>query len=212
MNRLTDVVRHLLIINVIVYLGTMALSPEIKRLLSVSYPTSPQFQPFQIITHMFMHADFRHLLFNMLMLFFLGPLVEARWGPKKFLAFYFITGLGALAINMLAMYIEVNVLHSLSIYHANLIKMLGASGAVFGVVTAMALLYPNVELYLFFIPFPVKAKYLISFYVVAELFLAFSGMQTGIAHWAHLGGALFGAILTLYWNRKGFGSNFDRWN
>ena len=90
--------------------------------------------------------------------------------------------------------------------------MLGASGAVFGVVTAMALLYPNVELYLFFIPFPVKAKYLISFYVVAELFLAFSGMQTGIAHWAHLGGALFGAILTLYWNRKGLGSNFDRWN
>ena len=88
MNRLTDVVRHLLIINVIVYLGTMAL--DIRAILAAFYPASPFFRPYQIVTHMFMHADFRHLLFNMLMLFFLGPLVEARWGPKRFLAFYLI--------------------------------------------------------------------------------------------------------------------------
>ena len=146
------------------------------------------------------------------MLFFLGPLVEARWGPKRFLAFYLIAGLGALGLDYFVTYLELNYFGSANIMQVYGTPMLGASGAVFGVVTAMALLYPNVELYLFFIPFPVKAKYLISFYVVAELFLAFSGMQTGIAHWAHLGGALFGAILTLYWNRKGLGSNFDRWN
>lgn len=210
MNRLTDVVRHLLIINVIVYLGTMAL--DIRAILAAFYPASPFFRPYQIVTHMFMHADFRHLLFNMLMLFFLGPLVEARWGPKRFLAFYLIAGLGALGLDYFVTYLELNYFGSANIMQVYGTPMLGASGAVFGVVTAMALLYPNVELYLFFIPFPVKAKYLISFYVVAELFLAFSGMQTGIAHWAHLGGALFGAILTLYWNRKGFGSNFDRWN
>jgi rhomboid-like protein len=210
MNRLTDVVRHLLIINVIVYLGTMAL--DIRAILAAFYPASPFFRPYQIVTHMFMHADFRHLLFNMLMLFFLGPLVEARWGPKRFLAFYLIAGLGALGLDYFVTYLELNYFGSANIMQVYGTPMLGASGAVFGVVTAMALLYPNVELYLFFIPFPVKAKYLISFYVVAELFLAFSGMQTGIAHWAHLGGALFGAILTLYWNRKGLGSNFDRWN
>lgn len=210
MNRLTDVVRHLLIINVIVYLGTMAL--DIRAILAAFYPASPFFRPYQIISHMFMHADFRHLLFNMLMLFFLGPLVEARWGPKRFLALYLIAGLGALGLDYFVTYLELNYFGSANIMQVYGTPMLGASGAVFGVVTAMALLYPNVELYLFFIPFPVKAKYLISFYVVAELFLAFSGMQTGIAHWAHLGGALFGAILTLYWNRKGFGSNFDRWN
>lgn len=210
MNRLTDVVRHLLIINVIVFLGTMAL--DIRAILAAFYPASPFFRPYQIVTHMFMHADFRHLLFNMLMLFFLGPLVEARWGPKRFLAFYLIAGLGALGLDYFVTYLELNYFGSANIMQVYGTPMLGASGAVFGVVTAMALLYPNVELYLFFIPFPVKAKYLISFYVVAELFLAFSGMQTGIAHWAHLGGALFGAILTLYWNRKGLGSNFDRWN
>jgi len=210
MNRLTDVVRHLLIINVIVFLGTMAL--DIRAILAAFYPASPFFRPYQIITHMFMHADFRHLLFNMLMLFFLGPLVEARWGAKRFLSFYLIAGLGALGLDYFVTYLELNYFGSANIMQIYGTPMLGASGAVFGVVTAMALLYPNVELYLFFIPFPIKAKYLISFYVVAELFLAFSGIQTGIAHWAHLGGALFGAILTLYWNREGFGSNFDRWD
>ena len=103
MMRLTDVVKHLLIINVVMFFGTMALDPQIREMLTVSYPTAPSFQPYQIITHMFMHADTTHLLFNMFAVFMFGPPIESRWGSKRFLIYYFLTGLWCLGATVICL-------------------------------------------------------------------------------------------------------------
>lgn len=208
--RLTDVVRHILVINIIMYVGTMAL--DIRYILAAFYPTSPNFQPYQIVTHMFMHADFFHLLFNMYALYIFGPLVESRWGPKRFLIYYFLTGFGALGLHFLSIFVEINFLQTIPPGYLNNIPMLGASGAVFGVLVACGMIYPNLRVQLLFPPIPMKIKHLAMLLAGIELFLAFQSSSDGIAHFAHLGGALTGFIMTLIWNGRGNGSDFDRWD
>ncbi len=208
--RLTDVVRHILVINIIMYVGTMAL--DIRYILAAFYPTSPNFQPYQIVTHMFMHADFFHLLFNMYALYIFGPLVESRWGPKRFLIYYFLTGFGALGLHFLSIFVEINFLQTIPPGYLNNIPMLGASGAVFGVLVACGMIYPNLRVQLLFPPIPMKIKHLAMLLAGIELFLAFQSSSDGIAHFAHLGGALTGFIMTLIWNGRGSGSDFDRWD
>lgn len=210
MMRLTDVVRHILVINIIMYVGTMAL--DIRYILAAFYPTSPNFQPYQIVTHMFMHADFFHLLFNMYALYIFGPLVESRWGPKRFLIYYFLTGFGALGLHFLSIFVEINFLQTIPPGYLNNIPMLGASGAVFGVLVACGMIYPNLRVQLLFPPIPMKIKHLAMLLAGIELFLAFQSSSDGIAHFAHLGGALTGFIMTLIWNGRGNGSDFDRWD
>ncbi|MCI5082184.1 MAG: rhomboid family intramembrane serine protease [Saprospiraceae bacterium] len=210
MMRLTDVVRHILVINIIMYVGTMAL--DIRYILAAFYPTSPNFQPYQIVTHMFMHADFFHLLFNMYALYIFGPLVESRWGPKRFLIYYFLTGFGALGLHFLSIFVEINFLQTIPPGYLNNIPMLGASGAVFGVLVACGMIYPNLRVQLLFPPIPMKIKHLAMLLAGIELFLAFQSSSDGIAHFAHLGGALTGFIMTLIWNGRGSGSDFDRWD
>lgn len=181
-------------------------------LFAIFYPTSPFFKPHQIITHMFMHGDEFHLIFNMFAVFMFGPPIEARWGQKRFLTYYLLTGLGALGLYMFATYLEVSVFNTIDPEEIKRIPMVGASGAVFGLLTAYAMLYPNSTIQLLIPPIPLKAKYFVLIYAGIELFLGLGRFNTGIAHFAHLGGALFGFLLILYWNRRGSGSQFDRWD
>lgn len=223
MPRITPIVKNLIIINVLFFLfssiagSSPGLMKSINDLLPVYHPSSSMFRPWQIITHMFMHVDFRHILFNMFGLFFLGATLERFWGPKRFVIYYVIAGLGGLLLQTgvnaymyyeafgtafpIASELPVNVARTVT--YSN---MRGASGAVFGLLLAFGYLFPNTPLYLFFIPIPIKAKYFVIGYGLIELFSGVSGfMGPGggmVAHFAHIGGMLFGFILLLYWQKK----------
>lgn len=199
MYRITDTVKHLLIINVLVYFGSLLLGAS-RIKLAMFFPTSDYFQPYQIVTHMFMHADIGHLFFNMFGLFMFGPPLESVWGPKRFLSYYLITGLGALGLHLLANYVEVQMMGA----PLNLLDrpMLGASGAIFGLLAGFGMLFPNATIMLLFPPIPMKAKYFVLIYAVLEFFLGVSNSTGDIAHFAHVGGALFGVLLILSWRYK----------
>jgi membrane associated rhomboid family serine protease len=222
MFRLTDVVKHLLVINILMYFGTLFLLKEPgeymmrqlismqetdfmswgKYILALFYPTSEYFRPYQLVTHMFMHGDLNHLFFNMFGLFMFGPSIEARMGSQKFLSYYFLTGLGAMGLHMFVSYLELQA-GSVSPGTIN-VPMLGASGAIFGVLTAYGVLFPNNRIMLLIPPIPMKAKYMVILFAVLELFLGLGPFRAdGVAHFAHLGGALFGFLLILYWRRTG---------
>jgi membrane associated rhomboid family serine protease len=220
MLRITDVVKHLLIINILMFFGTMFLGEPSNVLLedlvllrqtdlslwgrlrlAMFYPASPFFEPYQIITHMFMHGGGTHLFFNMFALFMFGPPIEATWGPRRFLFYYLLTGFGALALHIVVQYIELQYLGAPQ--YTKHIPMLGASGAVFGLLLAYGMLFPNSIIQLIFPPIPMKAKYFVLIFAGIELFLGVGGFNTGIAHFAHLGGALFGFLLILYWRKFG---------
>lgn len=217
------IVKNLLIINILFFVATYFLSStiDLENILAVYYFDSPKFGGWQVITYMFMHGGIAHIFFNMFALYSFGSLLETRWGGKKFLIFYLITGLGALLLQWAVQAIEVNqLIGHFTLYEGwqNQIKsqadyqtigqiygggMLGASGAVFGLLVAFGMLYPNAELYIMFIPVPVKAKYIIPFYILVELFLGVSRFEgDSIAHYAHLGGALIGFILVKIWKDK----------
>ena len=187
MGRVTDVVKHLIGINVILFLAVNLISiPGLRQYFVFFHPNSGAFQPIQVFTHMFMHANIGHIAFNMLSLFFIGPTVENYLGPKKFLLLYFISGLGALLAHLLI---------------GGGAPVLGASGAVYGVFAAFAFLFPNTQLMLLFPPIPIKAKYLVLLLVAYDLFSGVSNASTGVAHFAHLGGAFFGILMILYWRK-----------
>lgn len=217
------VVKNLLIINVIFYLATMLFNgggtyPLVEHL-GVFYFDSPNFKVWQVVTYMFMHSPvtFAHILFNMFALYTFGSSLEYLFGSKRFLNFYLITGLGALALQMAvqafevyqiagSIHIDTDTFSSTNPQHLKKLQeiyfgpMVGASGAIFGLLVAFGYLFPNAELYILFIPAPVKAKYIIPIYIVLELVLGvaqFSG--DSVAHFAHLGGALFGFILLKAW-------------
>lgn len=217
------VVKNLLIINIIFFIATAIFESKgisLIEMLGVYYFDSPKFQVWQVISYMFMHGGFAHILFNMFALFTFGSSLELIMGSKRFLNFYLITGLGALVLQMLVQALEINgitgsftidpntyrsadpsAIKTLSeIYYG---PMVGASGAIFGLLIAFGMLFPNAELFIMFIPVPVKAKYIIPVYILLELFLGvaqFAG--DSIAHFAHLGGALFGFILVKVWHLK----------
>ena len=150
---------------------------------------SENFRPFQIFTHMFTHADFGHILFNMFSLWMFGRTLENVWGSKKFLLFYLLCGLGAAAAHLIVQYLTGG--YSFAV---------GASGAIMGVMVAFAYLFPNTELYLY-MAIPVKAKWVIIALVALDLFGGLGKTGSGIAHWAHLGGAATGFIIVFIWNR-----------
>ncbi|MBI1228191.1 MAG: rhomboid family intramembrane serine protease [Bacteroidetes bacterium] len=219
---ITDVVKHLIIINVLVFIGTKFLgepdgdslsyliqnaSPEnfdsLGRLrYAVYYPSSPWFHSYQVVTYMFMHdgKNFLHIFFNMYALYMFGTAVETVWGAKKFLFYYLFTGFGALALQFLVQMIEI---HNGAPSWAASVPMLGASGAVFGILAAYGMQFPNSELRLLFPPVTLKAKYFVLIYAGLELGLGLSPFQTGVAHFAHVGGALFGFLLIMFWRKRG---------
>jgi rhomboid-like protein len=183
--------------------------------LALFYPASPLYKPIQLIGHLFMHANFMHIFSNMFALFMFGTVLERVWGPQRFLFFYFVTGLGAVALHLgVQAWILYNFTGSFApsieqlsefpqIANTYIIPTVGASGAVFGILAAFGLLFPNTEMMLIFLPVPIKAKYFISLYIFWELYRGMS-MADGdnVAHFAHLGGALFGFILVKLWNRN----------
>jgi membrane associated rhomboid family serine protease len=222
MNRfslLPPVVKNLLIINGIMFLATLALRQrgvELTGVLGLYYFDSPLFKPYQILTHMFMHANLAHIFFNMFAVWMFGSRLEMVWGGQRFLIFYLITGLGAALLHQGWHAWELYELtgsirpvgHEIPIeqIRQSAIDILrtpvvGASGALFGVLGGFAMLFPNTELMLIFLPIPIKAKYFVLFYGLAELFMGMSSLNTGIAHFAHLGGLIFGVILVKIWNK-----------
>ncbi|HWB63355.1 MAG TPA: rhomboid family intramembrane serine protease [Chitinophagales bacterium] len=210
---------NIIVINVLLFLATM-MNHGLTDILSLHYFFNVHhydggvgFKAFQILTHMFMHGGFFHILFNMWGLFMFGTILEHVWGPRRFLIFYLTTGLGAVLLHMgvqlfLIKHWTGSFDPSLAALNANpeaaglyVSQTLGASGAIFGIATAFAMLFPNTELMIFPIPVPIKAKYLMPGYILLELYLGIS-MHSGdnVAHFAHLGGALFGFIIVKLWN------------
>ena len=205
MLRMTDVVKNLLIINVVLYVVVVMVMPNLLEWFVLYYPDSEHFQPVQLVTHMFMHANPAHLFFNMFALYMFGTALEMVWGPKKFLSFYLISGFGAVMLHMLVWTMELKALspgaYEVAMTNPNL-GVLGASGAVFGLLAGFGMKFPNQRIMLLFPPIPMKAKYFVGIYALIELYLGLSGSNTGIAHFAHLGGAIFGALLVLYWKKR----------
>lgn len=209
--RLTPVTKAILIINVLMYVvSNFWQFPKLYELFSVFYFESPYFHSWQILTHMFMHAPLEggglgitHILFNMLTLLSFGPVLEQVLGDRKYLILYFASGLGAYALNCTWNYFEIAQL-GVSVEMINSIPMLGASGAIFGVVAAFSTMFPDAKLMFMFIPFPIKAKYLLPGIIVISLYLGFSGSMGGIAHFAHIGGAVVGFLLAKNWKDNRF--------
>ncbi len=188
--RTTPVVLNLIIINAIVFVAQLVFDPTwdlTDRIGLYSY-NSPNFRPYQLVTHMFAHGGFLHILFNMYALWMFGSVLERVWGAKKFLIFYLVCGLAA----GIAQMVFVN-----SIYPA-----IGASGAVMGLLAAFAYTFPNTEFFIIPIPFPIKAKYMAAIYAAIDLFAGIQpGNGDGVAHFAHLGGLIMGFILVIIWNK-----------
>ncbi len=263
---LPTVVKNLLIINGLFFLATIAFSARVNlaEILGLHYFFSEAFKPYQVITYMFMHGSFGHLFFNMFALWMFGYVLENVWGPKRFLIYFLITGIGAALIHYLVFYffearpilnaidhvlenpsvtsisaffnesgnfflfsdIEVayrkfferynelintnpdlavqegiNFLEMYRTAYLNQPVVIGASGAVFGILLAFGMLFPNSLIYLYF-AIPIKAKYFVILYGAIELFMGFSGSGGNVAHFAHLGGMIFGFFLIKYWKRK----------
>lgn len=247
---ITNTVKQLLIINVIFYIGSNLVGKVAYTLFSLSYFQNPDFQVWQIITHMFMHAELPnvyHIVFNMMGLYMFGSALEHFWGAKRFIFFYITCGLGAALLHMGVCWYEFQkgldllvaqghtesyVIDTLSkglvdtrwvslmpvdVYvnfkSAFSTNVVGASGALYGIIVAFAFMFPNAEMMLLFLPFPIKAKYFVPILVGLDLFSGVTGFSIfggNIAHFAHVGGALFGFILMWYWRNNKY--NHNRWN
>lgn len=264
---LPPVVKNLLIINALFFLATIVASEvfriDLTNILGLHYFAAEEFRPYQFITYMFMHGGFMHILFNMFALWMFGNALENVWGPKKFLIYYFITGIGAAITHYVVFYFEISpVLNAINTYmddpspeklnlfinsgylkigsyeiqdnfnafrseynnliHSNPTKaiqlsvdfinqykidflnlpvVVGASGAVFGILLAFGMMFPNALIYVYF-AIPVKAKYFVMIYGALELFSGIYDTGSNVAHFAHLGGMIFGYFLILYWKKR----------
>lgn len=245
MRGVTETVKHLLIINGIFFFASYALGPFFIDLMALHFYLNPSFQVWQPVTHMFMHGSFNHILFNMFGLWMFGSPLEQLWGRQKFLFYFFSTGLGAAAIQMIAYafqfhsvsevlnaagYTTANIIDTIAIgrlspdwlgyvsrtqiqaaYDVYTTSMVGASGALYGIIVAFAFIFPNVNLYLFLIPIPIKAKYFVPLLILGDLFFGFTSYSLGpIAHFAHVGGAFTGFVMMYFWRRNQFNQN--RWD
>jgi membrane associated rhomboid family serine protease len=264
-------VKNLLIINGLMFIAQIvaekSFGVSLEDLLGLHYPASMAFRPWQFITYMFMHGNFGHLFFNMFALWMFGYALENIWGPRRFLVYYLVTGIGAALVHYLVIFITINptvvllngliadpnapaifdfiTQHTLQInqysgeiylqsqkfqealetltynpenrqalqiahnflvdyreFYLSLPNVIGASGAVFGILLAFGMLFPNTLIFIYFL-FPIKAKYFVIIYGLIELFYGFSGADSNVAHFAHLGGMIFGFFLILYWKKRG---------
>lgn len=201
MRNLPTVTKNLLLINLIVWLLDGVLSNRgihLSGILGLFPLTGGMFHIWQPLTYMFMHAGFSHLFFNMFAVWMFGPVLEREWGEKKYLTYYLVCGLGAAIVQMLVWWV-LKIDYSCTI---------GASGAVFGILFAFGWLFPDVEMMLLFPPIPMRARTFVILYAAVELFLGIGSVTGGalfsadhVAHFAHLGGMLFGWLLLLWWRR-----------
>ncbi len=215
LSMIPPVTRNIIIINFLIWI-VAELRPEFMyENFALYYPKSQHFHWWQFVTHMFMHGGFWHIFFNMFTLYMFGSVLERVWGPKKYLLFYFVTGLGAAALHTgvewcQCLYWEhiVNAGSAVDAIAANSsiqtlfrTPTVGASGAIYGLLLGYAMLFPDSRMTLLFPPITLKAKWFVIIFAAIELFTGISGMGGGIAHFAHLGGMLFGLILILWWKK-----------
>ena len=211
---LPTIVKHLLIINVLMFLAYITLirfNIDLNDILGLHFFKASDFRIYQLVTYMFMHGNFGHLFFNMFALWMFGNTLENIWGSKRFLLFYMVCGIGAGLCQELVQYIQYAT--SLAQYetvnmsgriismdsYLNMMTTVGASGAIYGLLLAFGMMFPDSRIYLYFL-FPIKAKWFVIGYAVLELILGFQGVDN-VAHFAHLGGMLFGLLLILYWRK-----------
>ena len=241
-NNIPPITRNIIILNVVVFVLFLLLKNDALYVqFAAFYPFSPYFKSWQIITHMFMHGGYMHILFNMFTLYSFGPVLERTLGDRKYVILYFVSGLGAFFLFNAWNFIEVQQIQaSLESLGFNLngflqgenaifkgsteaimtqrelvgnlqsiinTPMVGASGAIFGVIAAFATLYPDAEIGIMFIPIPVKVKYVLPVIVVGSIILGVNGNAGGIAHLAHVGGAITGFLLALYWKKNQYRIN-----
>ena len=245
MRGISDLIKHLVIINVIFFFSTFIFGNIVYDLFALHYFENEKFEYWQLLSHMFMHGNINHILFNMFGLWMFGSPLEKMWGKNKFLFFYISAGLGAAALQMIMYYVQfssisdqitqlgygtdsLNKLLNEGLYDPRILEvvsesdlidliknynssMVGASGAIYGILVAFALIFPNSELFILFLPFPIKAKFLVPILILGDIFFGFSSYSVGpIAHFAHIGGALTGFLIMWYWKRNQFNKN--RWD
>lgn len=206
-SQIPTVTKNLVAINILMFIATLINENFMVTNFAMFYTASPFFKPWQILTHMFMHGGFWHIFFNMYSLLMFGSILERSLGPKKFLIFYFVTGLGAVALHTGVEWMQARVFianGAAQAYQQLLVTpTLGASGAIYGVLIGFAMLYPQARLTLIFPPIPMTAKWLVIIFAAIELFSGINGIQDGVAHFAHLGGMLFGWLLIRWWRKHG---------
>ena len=226
MNNIPTMTKNLLIVNFLAFAATWVLELrgiDLTQLLGLHFFLASDFQIYQFFTYMFLHGGFTHIFFNMFALWMFGSVIERVWGPKKFIFYYIVCGIGAGITQELVQYATYTI-EGISAYqyvsaggvqmttdaYINLWTTIGASGAVYGILLAFGMIFPNERLFIIPFPFPIKAKWLIVGSIAIELFSAMTGPGDGVAHMAHLGGMLFGFLLIRYWQKhpdssQGFG-------
>ena len=217
MNNMPTVTKNLLIINFLAFIATWVLQLrgiDLTSLLGLHFFLASDFHFYQFVTYMFLHGGVTHIFFNMFALWMFGSVIERVWGPKKFLFYYICCGIGAGFAQELVQYVNY-IMSDLAAYqyvntgtvqittdaYINLWTTIGASGAVYAILLAFGMIFPNERLFIIPFPFPIKAKWLVVGYIAIELFSAMSGPGDGVAHMAHLGGMLFGFLLIRYWQK-----------
>lgn len=220
------VTKNLLIINIVAFLAAQVLSMsgiDLNDIFGLHFFMASDFRIYQLVTYMFMHGNFTHIFFNMFALWMFGCVVENVWGPKKYLFYYMVCGIGAglmqelaqfvsYSVEGLAAYSSVNMGNGMNIpmeTYLNMLTTVGASGAIYAILLAFGMTFPNERMFVFPLPIPIKAKWFVIGYAAVELFSAFSTSNDGVAHLAHLGGMLFGFILIRYWKRHPYSGYGD---
>lgn len=218
------VTKNLIIINILFFLGGIVATRyglDLSAYLGLHFFMADNFNPAQLISYMFMHGSFTHLFFNMFAVWMFGRILEQIWGPKRFLFYYIACGIGAGLVQELVQYIQYAVEHSAYApvdtgegmiipmqQYLNLMNTVGASGAVYAILLAFGMLFPNEKMFIIPFPFPIKAKFFVAGYAVIELMQGFANNPTdNVAHFAHLGGMIFGFVLIIYWKKKNRGNN-----
>ena len=217
MNNLPPVTKNLLIINILCFFGYQVAKKygiDLNDMLGLHFFLASDFNLAQLVTYMFMHANFQHIFFNMFAVWMFGRTLEHVLGSKRFLTYYMVCGIGAGLVQELVQYVQYamelshyeNVNTGLAIIpmaeFLNMMTTVGASGAVYGILLAFGMLFPESKMFVFPIPFPIKAKFFVIGYAVIELFSGFGSSGDGVAHFAHLGGMIFGFLLIIYWRKK----------
>ena len=207
------VTRNLIILNIIVFIATLINREFMTAEFALFYPTSRYFHWWQVLTHMFMHGGFWHILFNMYTLWLFGSVVENIIGSKKFLLFYFVCGLGAAGLHLGVEFLQMQSFmegaalgNSVALQNIAVIKLtptVGASGAIYGVLIGYAMLFPASKMTLLFPPVTLSAKWMVIVFAAIELLTGVTGTVAGVAHFAHLGGMLIGWLMIFYWRKRG---------
>lgn len=217
MNNLPPITKNLLIINVLCYFGIIVARRyglDLDSVLGLHFFLASDFKLYQLFTYMFMHANLEHIFFNMFAVWMFGRTLEMVFGSKRFLTYYLVCGIGAGIVQEVIQYVfyatELVRYDSVNIgveivpmaEYLNFMTTVGASGAVYGVLLAFGMLFPNSQMFVFPLPFPIKAKFFVIGYAVIELFWGLGQTGDGVAHFAHLGGMIFGFLLIMYWRKK----------